>query len=379
MKMRLFPRAILVLSALLVLLAALWAGLIRMGWDLPPIQVMLPLVHGPLMVCGFLGALIGLERAVALAAPTTKNPLLWPYLSPILTGLGGLALLIGLEGAAGPTLIALGSLVMVAVFGVIIHRQPALFTVTMGAGALAWLIGNVFWLLGQPIYGIVLWWMGFPLLTIVGERLELSRLAKLSMTSQNVFGVSCGIFLVGAMVSMVNLDMGTRVAGVGMMALAIWLARYDIARHTVRRPGLTRFIALCLLAGYAWLGFSGLLALLQGGVFAGPSYDAMLHSLFVGFAFSMIFGHAPIILPAILGVPLRFHRIFYLHLGLLHFSLLMRLTGDLTGSVTFRQWGGMLNAIALLLFLSMTVWGIRSRNPPGLTEAKTSPSLPHAE
>ncbi len=222
MRTHLFPRAVLVLSALLALLAAMWAGLIRMGWNLPPVQVSLPLVHGPLMVCGFLGVLIGLERAVALAAPTTtsKNRLLWPYLSPILTGLGSLVLLIGLEGAAGPTLVTLGSLVMAAVFGVIIRRQPALFTAAMGVGALAWLVGNVFWLLGQPIYGIVLWWMGFPLLTIVGERLELSRLAKLSSASQIVFGAACGLFLVGAAVSMVNQDVGTRLAGVGMIALA---------------------------------------------------------------------------------------------------------------------------------------------------------------
>ena len=57
----------LLLSALLALLVAAWAGLLRIGWLLPTTGG-LAAAHGPLMVSGFLGTLIGLERAVALAA-----------------------------------------------------------------------------------------------------------------------------------------------------------------------------------------------------------------------------------------------------------------------------------------------------------------------
>ena len=57
----------LLLIALLTLLAATWAGLLRIGWLLPA-PGSLAASHGPLMVSGFLGTLIGLERAVALAA-----------------------------------------------------------------------------------------------------------------------------------------------------------------------------------------------------------------------------------------------------------------------------------------------------------------------
>jgi nitrite reductase (NO-forming) len=45
---------------------------------------------------------------------------------------------------------------------------------------------------------------------------------------------------------------GNRIAGLGMLALALWLGRFDVARFTVRKAGLSRFIAMCLLAGYAW-------------------------------------------------------------------------------------------------------------------------------
>ena len=42
---------------LLALLTALWSGLVRLGWTLPLLRPHLPAVHGPLIVCGFLGTL----------------------------------------------------------------------------------------------------------------------------------------------------------------------------------------------------------------------------------------------------------------------------------------------------------------------------------
>lgn len=344
--------------AVLTLLVALWAGLIRIGWVLPPIQATLPAVHGPLMVCGFLGVLLGLERAVALLPIGRSNSvhIHWPYAAPFLTALGSLVLMIGVVDWPGPLFITLGSAGLAVIFVAIIRRQPTLFTAVMGIGALSWLIGNALWLTGHPIYTIVIWWVGFPLLTIAGERLELSRLLKLSAASRVAFAIVIGIFLIGATGSVFDLDTGTRLAGIGEIGLAVWLFRYDIARRTVHRSGVTRFIAVCLLSGYVWLGVGGVLSLTQGGTVAGPHYDAMLHTLFLGFAFAMIFGHAPIILPAILRLPPTFRPIFYTHLGLLHGSLLIRVGGDLAGDPTIRQWGGLLNACALLLFLANTGW-----------------------
>jgi hypothetical protein len=137
-----------------------------------------------------------------------------------------------------------------------------------------------------------------------------------------------------------------------MIVLAAWLLRYDIARRTVLQSGLTRFIALCLLAGYVWLALGGLLRLASGEfVTGGLYYDAMLHTIFLGFVMSMIFGHAPIILPAVLGRALRYSSLFYVHLVLLHVSLILRVIGDLSGVLLLREWGGMLNVIAILAFL----------------------------
>jgi hypothetical protein len=100
------------------------------------------------------------------------------------------------------------------------------------------------------------------------------------------------------------------------------------------------------------------LQLYFGALYAGPYYDAVLHAVFVGFVISMIFGHAPIIFPAILGAPIRYRPAFYVHLLLLQLSLLVRLLGDLTGQLDVRRWGGLLNALAILLFVGMTVYSI---------------------
>jgi hypothetical protein len=129
---------------------------------------------------------------------------------------------------------------------------------------------------------------------------------------------------------------------------------------------LPRFIAACLLSGYVWLAIGGVLVLRFGALVAGPRYDAVLHAIFLGFVFAMIFGHAPIIFPAVLGSPISFRPAFYAHLSLLHFSLALRLAGDLAGWLTARQWGGLLNALVLLLFLANTVYAVLKPNPDAM-------------
>jgi hypothetical protein len=343
-----FP--LLALSAFL-LLAAIWAGLLRMGWPWPVLQPTLPLSHGPLMVSGFLGTLISLERAVALRRG-------WTYLAPALSGVGGLLLVLGIQGTAGPILITLGSLFLVFIFVEITRQHPAEYTAVMALGAFAWLVGNVLWLTGWPIYHIVFWWAGFLVLTIAGERLELGRLVRLTSQARRLFLAACGLILAGLILVLPAYDAGTRLVGLGMLALAVWLLRYDISRRTVRKAGLPRYAAVCLLSGYAWLAAAGLMALIFGGVFGGLRYDAMLHAIFLGFVFSMIFGHAPIIIPAVLGVQIVFHPILYLQVVLLHLSLLLRVGGDLTTTLPARSWGGLLNGIALLAFLGGTAYTV---------------------
>jgi len=327
---------------MLALLGALAGGLARLGWSFPVVPSLV-VFHGPLMIAGFLGTVIGLERAVALGRG-------WAYAAPLASGLGALALMVGAPG--GPWLLTLGSAGMVLVFVEILRRQAALFTVIMALGAVSWLAGQVLWLAGQPVHRVVFWWAGFLVLTIAGERLELTRLVRLRPSARFVFGVAIAVLLAGLAMTSFAPDAGARMTGLAFVGLAAWLGAFDVARHTVRTSGLPRYIAAALLGGYVWLAVTGVLAVRAGAVAAGSTYDAMLHALFVGFVFSMIFGHAPIIVPAVLGRAIAYRPAFYVPLALLHASLALRLFGDLWPWLPGRRWGGLLNALAILLFFA---------------------------
>lgn len=351
-------RVPLMLLAALALLAGLWAGLIRLGWQLPPLALQLPAQHGPLMVSGFLGTLICLERAVALSQNQGGRRIY--YLSPLLAGLGALALFTALPPAVPRGLSTLGALGLVLIFVVIYRLQPTTDHAIMGIGALLWLVGNGLWLAGLPVFRVVPWWAGFLILTIAGERLELARVLLLRPIARATFVIVVAASIAGLLLSLVEPDAGLRLFGLALIALGVWLLRFDIARRTIRQRGLTRFIAACLLPGYVWLIGGGLLWLAYGGQYmAGPIYDAMLHTIFLGFVFSMIFGHAPVIIPAVLGVKIPFTPLFYLYLVLLHLSLALRVISDLLFWAPGRRWGGLLNEVALVLFLLMTVVAAR--------------------
>ncbi len=340
---RYFPFIALSLFALLF---AMWAGLLRMGWPLLSFPELVT-AHGPLMVCGFLGTLIPLERAVAIRQR-------WMFSAPILTGIGWI-LLIATPGLIGAILFSLGSLITVAILTYMYRQEPKTYTAIMALGSLAWLVGNILWMIGMPIFQIVFWWMAFLVLTIAGERLELSRVLRPSTSRIISFGFFATMVMLGAAAATFHLDVGTRISGAGMLLLGLWFIPNDIAMRNLRHPApLTRYIAFCLFTGFLWLIIGGGIMLAIDAQYAGPYYDATLHIVFVGFVMSMIFGHAPIIFPAIVHVQIVFRPVFYIHLALLHLSLILRVVGDAVSLQAMRQWGGLLNEVAILLFLVVT-------------------------
>ncbi len=343
-------RILLVLTAMACLVSGVWGGLLRQTWNLPlPTEHANWITHhGALMVGGFLGTVIGVERAAARDA-------LWAYLAPILTASGGIALMSGALGFEGPLLFSLGSLVLVAVLVEAVFRQPAVFTVTMALGAAAWSAGNLLWLASWTVPRLVLWWVAFPTLTIVAERLELTRMQPQRPGSRTLFVLSTGVFLVALVVSAFQPPVGIRLAGIGLVALSLWLLRHDIARRTVRQRGLPRFTAVCLLSGYGWLALAGVLAAIQAPIDHGLPYDSVVHALFLGFVFAMIFGHAPIIFPAVMGLPIPYRPRFYAHLALLHVATVVRVAGDLLERPRVAHWGGLIGAVAIAGFLVNTV------------------------
>jgi hypothetical protein len=370
---RLARRLPLLAAALVALLAGLWAGLLRLGFDVPPLRPALAELHGPLLVLGFLGTQIGLERAVALRRR-------WPYVAPSAAAAGALWLIAGLPERPGQALLVLGGLVLTAVF-VAVHRiQPSWHNTVMGLGAAAWAAGAIVWLAGGPITRVVPWLAAFLVLTIVGERLELSRLRRPSRAARALLLGAVGAFAAGVALAMWWPGAGVRLAGAGLVAQAAWLARHDVARHTIRGTGAPRYMAVALIAGYVWLAVAGAVWTAQGAFAGGGfAYDAMVHAIFLGFVFSMVFAHAQVIVPAVLGVALPHGRAFYAPLALLHAGLVLRLAGDAAGSVWAWRWGGATDELAIVAFLGVAVAAARRgrrRRPAGAPVRGARPPAP---
>ena len=143
---------------------------------------------------------------------------------------------------------AFAAAVLVAASAATFARQRSLEMATLFAGAAAWLAGNLVLFAGPPPGP---GWIAFFALTIGGERLELSRYLKRTPAVRFAFVAIAVLLLVT--------PLAPRLMGAVLLLLALWLFAFDLARVTVRQTGLPRYVAVCLLAGYAWLALGGTL------------------------------------------------------------------------------------------------------------------------
>ncbi len=140
--------------------------------------------------------------------------------------------------------------------------------------------------------------------------------------------------------------------GALLLRLVAWLGQHDVARKFIYGTGLSCFSAAALLGGYFWLASTALIWMVAGYQSAGFSYDALVHSVMLGFAMSMIMAHAPIIFAAIIRRPIPCNVVMWVPLALLHLGLVMRiLLGDLLKQTVVWQTGGVITLVALLVFI----------------------------
>lgn len=361
----------ILLLGMLALAGGVLAGLARLAWEVPAGAAAAG-SHGALMISAFFGTVISLERAVAIGRR-------WAYLAPAVAGAGGLALLAGAPAGLAQILSVAAAMVMVAASAQVLRRLVAPFTVVLAVGALCWLAGSLAWLVTGALNVAVPWWLAFLILTIAGERLELSRFLPTPPAARRVFFAVVGVIVGGALLAALAPHAGLRLFAAGLVALALWLLRFDIAWHNARRDGLPRFIAICLLAGYVWLALAGVLGL-AGGFDPGQDLrDSTLHAISLGFVFSMVFGHAPIIFPAVTRVKIPYHPAFYLPLLALHASLLLRVAGGIGGAFALRREGGLANACALLLFIATMLVSVLRGRKTGNTDRVTAKEVNHGQ
>jgi hypothetical protein len=342
-------RALLLAPAGIALLSGLDAALLLLGLPAPVTAARLPQVHGMLMVLGFLGTLIALERAVAVGrAPA--------YVAPALLGVGGLALLSPAPLTVGRLALVAGAAAMIGSYLPLWRRQQDDSVAVQALGAVLALGAALLWLGGVAMPILLPWLVGFVVLTIAGERLELARIA-MGANAGRTLVLLAAAFMAAVVASLLWPVVGAVTLGAALLALTGWLAVHDVARRTVFARGLPRYQASCLLAGYVWLAIAGAVWLVGGPADEGARYDAVIHAAFLGFAMSMVMAHAPVILPAVVRRPLPYHAVLYEPVCLLHASLALRLwVGDALGSREAWLVGGVLNVVALLAFVLAAAW-----------------------
>ena len=341
-------RMLWMLPAGLALLAGLDAGLLLLGLPAPVTAERLPAVHGMLLVLGFVGTLISLERATALARPLG-------YVAPALLGVGGMLLVVpAVPLVVAKIVLAAGAASFLLLYIPLWRRQydHALLTQLLAAGLA--LAGALIWIGQDAMTRVIPWLIGFLVLTIAAERVELARITM---------GPQAGVRLLvhgwavtaALVIGLVFPDAGAIALGLGLLSLTGWLVAHDVARRTIRATGVTRYMAACILAGYVWLAVAGLVLLL-GAPQAQPAYDAVIHAIFLGYTFSMIMAHATTILPAVLRTALPYRPAFWAPIALLQVALVVRVWfGDGLGMPVAWRLGGVLGVIALLLFVLTAV------------------------
>ena len=317
------------------MIIGLLAGLNRIGWNLPFNTVMPE--HGAIMVGGFLGTLITLEKIIPL-----KRQFL--YAIPLMSGLSVVSFFLRMPTPGYVLLItASAGLSIVALW--YLSKNTGLIYALMLVGAICWLVGNIL-LLISDFYPLALpWWMAFVLCIITSERIELMKFLPVSARSKNFLAALLMLFVITCTQSFHGA--GSVILGTVLALICIWLLKHDLIRVTIMKKGLTRYVAVALLSGY----FSLLLASAFLMLFNVQPlyYDIIVHLFFIGFVFSMIFAHGPIILPGIIGVSQKpYSRLLYLWLVLLHVSLITRVLGTFLFLMDVRKISGILTSAAII-------------------------------
>ncbi|GEM_PF-1158082 len=190
--------------------------------------------------------------------------------------------------------------------------------------------------------------MLFPILFILGERVELSRFVSGNLERYGKYVLSLGILVVLLTVMLanfqfsMNLSMMISLVTFALLFVAGGLTMFLEAKNLIHvsrsTSPLQKYVSKHVMVAYAWLMVGCAFGVAYSIQAPGFIYDAVIHSLMVGYVGSMLLAHGPVILPTVTGRKINQSTLTLIPLILILVSNVFRISGDF-------QLGGVIQAI----------------------------------
>lgn len=189
-------------------------------------------------------------------------------------------------------------------------------------------------------FGFIMLLISFPVLFILGERVELTRLVG-TATSSNLFRVafsfavvSTALFTVGS-VRLLPVEANIVFLLGSLLLFAVFLSVLFAENRNIRRllkspRPIQRYVGIHVRIAHLW----GLVGMALATAYYLSQYrlnlyDSFIHALTVGFVGTMMLAHAPMILPGIMGRKSRDEQLTFVPLSILTLAVTLRIIGEL--------------------------------------------------
>ncbi len=336
------------------------------------------------MVFGVIGGLLIAEKIEIMNRFLIfrRVPVSYPILVTILTGIVSLSLgyAVGLAVLryAGTGLIATAGLLFM--WFMVSRRNPGNVWVKliMGSALAAFSIGSIAesMISATKSPAVALLLLSFPIIYILGERIELGLMRNISKSTMKLLVFSSAVI---PFILFASSLYGRTLAGrilfdasiVFVLIMVITSIKFDPSTRKMKVSGkLQSFMQSGIISSYIWLLTGIFLYLMQVNVERG-FMDPATHSIALGFIGLFIIAHSPIIFPLTLKLKADTSRVTKFPIYAMNIAVFLRVGGDL---ISMKYGVGNLMAyssvymliIAIVLFFFNI---LRIRQSPG-TESK---------
>jgi hypothetical protein len=301
-------------------------------------------LHPLLMVFGFIGGIIVTERIAGVELlPRTKQTGLSLAIPPFIFGgmlveAAGYLLDLTTVRYVGAALLVVSSLLFLSLLrSFLTIGREKVSVLFMLLSALALLLSSFFSAFSLPAgnVGFVMVLLMFPVVFVLGERVELTSLASRSSTAKFVpalISVLIALAFFG-FDAWYSTSLAAWMASIAFALIGATFGFFLFAERSARSRTVVspfqRYVGSHVELAYVW----GLAGSIFGIVYSlSPMfafYDAFVHSLALGFIGLMFLAHGPIILPMVTRRQFDNAKLSFVPLGVLIVALGMRIGSEL--------------------------------------------------